>query len=142
MPTIFTRIITGEIPGEFCWKDDICVAFADINPITPGHVLLVPRREVENYWDAPSEELQHLIKVAQIIGRAQRQAFGSQRSCLSIAGFDVPHLHLHLIPANSMEDIKFAHAQPATPKDIATSMQALRQALAAQGYASEAGINA
>ncbi len=142
MPTIFTRIITGEIPGEFCWKDDICVAFADINPITPGHVLLVPRREVENFWDAPTEELQHLMKVAQIIGRAQRKAFGSQRSCLSIAGFDVPHLHLHLIPANSMEDIKFAHAQPASPEAIADSMQALRQALADQGHADEAGVSA
>ena len=121
MPTIFTRIIAGEIPGEFCWKDDICVAFADINPITPGHVLLVPRREVENYWYAPTAELQHLMKVA---------------------GFDVPHLHLHLIPANSMEDIKFAHAQPATAEDIAASMQKLRQAIAAQGHASEAGARA
>ena len=138
MSTIFTRIIAGEIPGEFCWKDDVCVAFADINPITPGHVLLVPRREVENYWDAPTDELQHLMKVAQIIGRAQRQAFGTERSCLSIAGFDVPHLHLHLIPANSMEDIKCTHAQPATAEDIANSMQTLRQAIAAQGYASEA----
>ena len=89
-----------------------------------------------------------LIKVSRslsrhiIIGRAQRQAFGSERSCLSIAGFDVPHLHLHLIPANSMEDIKFAHAQPATAEDIAASMQKLRQAIAAQGHASEAGVRA
>lgn len=138
MSTIFTRIISGEIPGHFCWKDDICVAFADINPITPGHVLLVPRQEVENYWDAPTEELQHLMKVAQIIGRAQRQAFATQRSCLSIAGFDVPHLHLHLIPANSMEDIKFAHARPASQEDLADSMHQLRSVLAAQGYSQEA----
>ena len=75
MATLFTRIIDGEIPGTFVWKDDECVAFLSINPITPGHTLVVPRMEVDHWIDLPDELCRHLMSVGRTIGRAQQQAF-------------------------------------------------------------------
>ncbi|WP_353066595.1 HIT family protein [Arcanobacterium hippocoleae] len=98
--SIFTKIIDGEIPGRFVWQDEVCVAFATIEPVEAGHVLLVPRIEVDKFYDLDPEIFAHLAKVAQIIGRAQAHAFGTSRAIMSIFGFDVPHVHLHLHPGS------------------------------------------
>ncbi|MEI8024158.1 MAG: HIT family protein, partial [Actinomycetota bacterium] len=95
--TLFTRIINGEIPGTFVYRDDLCVAFMTINPITAGHVLVVPVAEVDEWTDLSSEISSHLFHVAAQIGEAQKTAFNCARISLIIAGFEVPHCHLHLI---------------------------------------------
>ena len=82
MASIFTKIIDGQIPGNFVWADDQCVAFADINPHTDGHVLVVPRQEVSSYLEASDELLAHLTVVAKRIGQAQVKAFDAPRSGL------------------------------------------------------------
>ncbi|WP_297566680.1 HIT family protein, partial [uncultured Arcanobacterium sp.] len=68
--SVFQKIICGKFPGRFVWEDDICVAFATIEPVTPGHVLVVPRQAIDKYSDVAPEDFAHLAKVAQIIGRA------------------------------------------------------------------------
>ncbi|NHN56054.1 HIT family protein [Calidifontibacter sp. DB0510] len=106
MATLFTKIIDGEIPAHFVWKDDRCVAFLVIDPITDGHTVVVPRQEIDQWVDADPDLLNHLVQVARTIGRAQRAAWGSQRVGLLAEGFEVPHLHLHTWPANSLDDFE------------------------------------
>ncbi|MDG1365418.1 MAG: HIT family protein [Acidimicrobiales bacterium] len=112
MPTIFTRIIDGEIPGRFVHSDDACVAFMDVRPLAPGHVLVVPRTEVDHWTDLDADTAAHLMMVAQRIGRAQRDLLSPARVGLMIAGFEVPHVHVHVVPMNSMGDLDFSRAEP------------------------------
>ena len=112
MTTIFTRIIEGELPGRFVWRDDQCVAFLSINPLQPGHTLVVPIAEVDRWTDLPVALATHLMGVAHAIGRAQQAAFEPVRVGLIIAGLEVPHCHLHLVPIRGMDDLDFAHADP------------------------------
>ena len=115
--TLFTRIIQGQIPGTFVYRDDLCVAFMTISPITAGHVLVVPIDEVDEWTDLSSELSSHLFKVAAQIGQAQKMAFECERIALIIAGFEVPHCHLHLIPSNSMADLNFENAVTSSNRD-------------------------
>jgi histidine triad (HIT) family protein len=110
VPTLFTKIIDGHIPAKFVYKDDQCVVFMSINPITTGHALVVPIREIDQWTDLPVELSLHLFQVATDIGNAQKKAFGCKRAGLIIAGFEVDHCHLHVIPTNSIDDLSFANA--------------------------------
>ena len=110
MPTLFTRIIDGEIPGTFVWKDDRCVAFMSINPLRAGHVLVVPREEVDHWLDCPADLRDHLMGVSQEIGKALHEVHAPARVGMMIAGLEVPHLHLHLVPIDHVTDLDFANA--------------------------------
>ena len=130
MPTIFTRIIEGELPGRFVHRDDRCVACLSIAPIQPGHTLVVPIEEVDHWIDADPDLTAHLAQVAQRIGRAQQAAFSPNRIAMIIAGLEVPHLHLHVIPIASESDLSFANADPSPdPAALDAAAEALRQAL-------------
>ena len=104
MPTLFTRIINGELPGRFIYTDDRVVAFLSIAPLTAGHTLVVPRQELDQWTDADASLLAHCVDVARRIGEAAKEAFGAPRAGLVIAGFEVPHMHVHVFPAWTMED--------------------------------------
>ena len=135
MSTLFTKIIDGEIPGRFVWKDEHCVAFLTIGPITHGHTLVVPREEVDHWVDAPAELMNHLLAVAGHIGKAQKRAFGSLRAGLMIAGFEVPHLHVHVWPTNSLADFDLARADGnPDPATMDANAHTLREALRADGH--------
>jgi diadenosine tetraphosphate (Ap4A) HIT family hydrolase len=110
MATIFGRIIEGEIPGRFVWKDDHCVGLVDINPLHVGHTLVIPRVEVDHWLDLHPALSTHCFTVARRIGEAQMRVFRPARIGLIIAGFEVPHAHLHVIPVDSMADLEFANA--------------------------------
>ena len=86
MATVFSRIIAGELPGVFVWRDQHCVAFLSINPIAEGHVLVVPVDEIDHWLDCPPELTEHLFRVARAIGEAQQRAFPCERIALIIAG--------------------------------------------------------
>ena len=103
-------IIKGDLPGTFLWRDDRCVVFMSINPIAPGHALVVPRDEIDQWIDIPSDLREHLFGVAHEVAEAQKRAFGVERVGMIIAGFEVPHMHVHLIPANNLADLDFARA--------------------------------
>lgn len=135
MSTLFTKIIEGQIPGRFVWKDDDCVSFLTIGPLTDGHVLVVPRLEVDKWTDAAPELLTKLMKVAQIIGQAQVAAFGAPRAGVILAGFEVEHLHVHVFPAYGLENFDFGTVQDnPDPAVMDASAEKLRVALRAAGH--------
>ena len=129
MATVFTRIINGELPGRFVYTDDLVVAFLSIMPLREGHTLVVPRQEVDQWTDADEPLLHHCMDVARRIGNAAKQAFGAPRAGLVIAGLEVPHLHVHVFPAWSLEDFSFARAKPATDAELDEAAARLRTAL-------------
>jgi len=136
MATLFTRIIDGELPGRFVYRDETAVAFLTIAPICPGHTLVVPRLEVDHWVDLPDEVAAHCAVVARRVGAAQMRAFDAERIALVIAGLEVPHTHLHVLPIRSEADIDFRKADagvdPAELDDVAAR---LRRALGEHGSA-------
>jgi diadenosine tetraphosphate (Ap4A) HIT family hydrolase len=111
------------------------VVFLSINPLARGHVLVVPVEEVDQWTDASPELVQHLMGVAHVVGRAQQRAFQPERIGLIIAGYEVPHLHVHVIPTTSMSQLSFANAAASVdPADLEQAAAALRAELAAMGH--------
>jgi len=136
MPTLFTRIIDGELPGHFALKDEHCAVFMTIAPIREGHALVVPRQPVDKWTDLSPALNSHLFGVAQRVARAQREVFNSDRVGLLIAGFEVNHCHLHCIPADSMSDLNFANQQQNVPAErLADAARRLAAALRREGVA-------
>ena len=107
MSSIFTRIINGEIPCYKITEDETHFAFLDIRPLSEGHTLVIPKKEVDYIYDLLPEELSALHLFAQKIAIAQKKAFGCNRVCSLVIGFEVPHAHIHLIPSNEMADVNF-----------------------------------
>lgn len=135
MATLFTRILDGELPGRFVWRDDRCAAFLTIAPIAPGHALVVPVLEVDHWLDLPDDVAAHLMVVAQAVGRAQMAAFRPNRVGMIIAGLEVPHTHLHVLPIETEADLDFAKADhAASPESLDAAAEALRSALVAAGH--------
>lgn len=127
MTTIFTRIINGEIPGTFVSRDDRCVAFMSINPMARGHVLVVPIDEVDHWIEAPADLTAHLFEVTRRIGVAQQAAFDCDRVGVIIAGYEVPHMHIHVIPTTNMGQLSFANAAAhVDPADLEAAAAAIR----------------
>ncbi|WP_104202937.1 HIT family protein [Billgrantia saliphila] len=130
MASIFTRIMQGELPGHFAWEDDRCVAIMSINPMKPGHLLLIPREEIDHWDDLPAALSAHLMTVSQKLAKAQKQAFPCQRVGMMIVGLEVPHVHLHLVPIDAMQDIRLEGLPQAEPDALAQAAVRIRDALA------------
>jgi len=107
MASIFSRIIAGEIPCHKIAESDDCIAFLDIAPLAIGHCLVVPKREVDRYFDLSDEEITSVNLFAKKIARAIELAIPCKRVGVAVIGLEVPHAHVHLIPLNSVEDINF-----------------------------------
>lgn len=132
MATIFTRIIDGEIPGTFVHRDDRCAVFLSINPLAHGHALVVPIAEHDHWVDVPADLAAHLFAVAHRVGRAQARAFRCERVGVIIAGYEVPHTHIHLVPTNDMRELNFANAAASVSRDdLESAAAAITAALAA-----------
>jgi histidine triad (HIT) family protein len=130
VPTVFTRIIDGELPGAFVWRDPECVAFLSINPIQAGHTLVVPRAEIDHWIDVDPDLNRHLMDVSQVIGKGIDRAFSPPRVGLLIAGFEVPHVHLHVLPIHGEQDLHLDRsARSVDPDDLARNAERLRAAL-------------
>lgn len=136
MASVFTRIIHGELPGRFVWRDAHCVGFLSINPIRAGHTLVVPRREVDHWLELEPALTQHLFGVGQMLGRAIQSGFGSTKVGLSIVGLEVPHVHLHLMPIDRIADMDFARQQKnPDPRELDAAAETIRSKLRALGLA-------
>ena len=107
MPSIFTRIINGEIPSYKIAEDAYCYAFLDINPNAIGHTLCVPKQEVDKLFDLGEETYLHLMEFAKRIAGALEQAVPCKRVGMAVVGLEVPHAHVHLIPINEMHEMSF-----------------------------------
>lgn len=135
MTTVFSRIIAGEIPGRFIWSDEACVAFLTIEPLAPGHTLVVPRAEVDHWIDLDRALASHVFDVTRLIGDGIRYAFNPVRVGMMIQGFEVPHTHVHVWPANSPSDFNLAEADRSpSEQSLDTAADALRGALTDLGY--------
>lgn len=135
MPSLFSQIIEGELPARFVWTDERCVAFLTIAPLRPGHVLVVPRAEVDQWTEAEDDLLGHLVRVAQQVGAAQKAAFDAPRAGLIVAGFEVPHLHVHVFPSWGIDDFDFGRVDNDPDQaELDRAQEALREALRAAGH--------
>jgi len=136
MPTLFTKIIQGELPGQFVWKDEICVGFLSIAPLKPGHTLIVPRVEADHWLDLEPSVVAHLAVAAQSVGKALQRAYDPVKVGNITLGLEVPHVHIHVVPIWSPTDLDFHKADAnASPESIADAAQTVRTALHELGYA-------
>ena len=107
MPSIFTKIINGEIPSYKVLEDDNFIAFLDINPNTIGHTLCIPKKEIDNLFDLDDDLYVGLMNFSKKVATAMKKALDCKRIGISVVGFEVPHAHVHLIPINKIEDMDF-----------------------------------
>jgi len=117
MSSVFNLILQRRIPGHFVFEDENVFAIMTINPIAKGHVLVIPTQEVDEWTNVDESTRQELFTVAHRIAEAQKKLFPCERVALIIAGFEVPHCHLHLIPATSMRDVSFSNAAATVDHD-------------------------
>lgn len=110
--TIFSKIIAGEILSYKIAENEKFFAFLDIFPLREGHVLVVPKTEVDNLFDLPAEYLSEMLLFAQPIAKAIEKAFQCNRCGISVIGLEVPHAHIHLVPINSANDLNFTQSKP------------------------------
>ncbi len=137
MATIFTRIIEGELPARFVWKDERCVAFLSINPLRSGHVLVVPREEVDHWIDLDEDLMAHLMHVSRSIGRAIQEGFEPAKVGLLIAGLEVFHVHIHLVPIDGLRDMDFDNAaEDPDPAELDRAADIIRRELTELGFES------
>jgi histidine triad (HIT) family protein len=136
MTTIFSRIIDGELPGRFVWRDERAVAFMSIAPLQPGHTLVVPIAEVDHWIDLEPDLAAHLMSVSQTIARAIDTAFSPVKVGLMLAGLEVPHTHIHVVPIRGVHDLDFANADAAASgDDVEAAADKIRSALRDMGHA-------
>jgi len=109
--TIFSKIIAGEIPAYKIAEDDHFFAFLDIFPLVEGHVLVVPKLEVDKFFDVPDDYLSRILVFAKPIAKAIEKSFPCNRCGMAVVGLEVPHAHLHLVPINGIDDLNFTRGK-------------------------------
>jgi histidine triad (HIT) family protein len=121
--TLFSKIISGEIPSYKIAEDERFFAFLDIFPLRHGHTLVVPKLEIDRFFDVPDDYLAGLILFAKPIARAIERSFDCNRCGLSVVGLEVPHAHLHLVPIDKADDLNFTRPKLAVTPDQLRSAQ-------------------
>src|SRR5690606_38718714 len=116
MSSIFTKIINGELPAYKIAEDDDFLAFLDINPNAKGHTLCIPKKEIDKIFDMEEEHYMALMKFSRKVALALEKAVPCKRVGMSVVGLEVPHVHVHLIPLNEMDDIRFTKKEKLTPE--------------------------
>lgn len=130
MASIFTRIIRGEIPCHKIREDDRFLAFLDIRPIHAGHTLVIPKQEIDYLFDLPDDLLGDLMRFAKPVAKAIQQVVPCERVGVIVAGIEVPHAHVHLVPFETIGQLSFANAKAADHKDLAALAEKIRSILA------------
>ena len=111
MPSVFTRVVAGELPGRLVFEDERCFALLASSPLRPGHVVVVPREEIDHWLDLPPSLGAHVFAAAATVGRAVRRAFPCEKVALLVAGLEVRHAHLHLVPVDRLAELDFSRQQ-------------------------------
>lgn len=129
MASVFSKIVAGEIPAHKVAEDDNYLAFLDINPLVEGHVLVIPKKEVDYIFDLEEDTYLGLQSFAKKVAVAIKKAIPCKRVGVAVIGLDVPHAHIHLIPMNKMDDINFSRTKLSlTPDELAKTASKIRQA--------------
>ena len=129
MGSVFTEIVNGKVPCHKLYEDEKSLVFLDVRPIHPGHSLVIPKREIDYIFDVQDELLQHLIVVAKKVARAIDLSVDCKRVGVIIAGLEVPHAHIHLVPIRDIRDINFANATEMTQEKLAEVAEKIRSFL-------------
>ena len=120
MPTIFTKILEGEIPAHKILENDKYLAFLDIRPVNPGHTLVIPKQEIDYFFDIEDELLKGLVVFAKKVAKAVRKTIPCKKVGVMVAGLEVPHAHIHLIPIiESLAELNFARAKSMEQEELA-----------------------
>lgn len=123
-PSIFTKIINGEIPSHKVYEDERTFAFLDIHPVQPGHVLVVPKNQVEFVWDLPLADYQALMQTVQMVALRLREVLNASYVGEQIVGVDVPHAHVHVIPFSEVAQFRMRPDMSAEPDHVALAEMA------------------
>ena len=111
MASIFSKIISGEIPSYKIAENEMFYAFLDVFPLVPGHTLIVPKKEIDYFFDLEAEAMSSILQFAQPIAKSIQEAFPCKRCGISVIGLEVPHAHLHLVPINTADDLNFTRSK-------------------------------
>jgi len=125
--SIFSQIIRGDIPSYKVYEDDKTYAFLDINPVNPGHTLVVPKTEVDHLWDLPDDDYQALMAATKKIANHMRKILGCPRVGVMVEGFEVPHAHIHLLPITM--GLNHELAKPKTSQNSEAELKAMAEQL-------------
>jgi len=127
--TIFSKIICGEIPCHRLAEDDRFLAFLDVRPVGEGHALVIPKKEVDYLFDLDDDVLGAILLFARPVARAIERVVPCKRIGIMVAGLEVPHAHVHLVPIRAISDLSFAHARPAEQDALAALAEKIRAAM-------------
>ncbi len=131
MASIFTKIVQGEIPAHKVAETERYLAFLDVNPLVEGHVLVIPKKEVDYLFDLEDEAYAELMLFAKIVAEGVKKAIPCKRVGVAVIGLEVPHVHVHLVPLNQMNDINFSRAKlHPSAEELAATAARIREALA------------
>jgi len=123
---LFCKIIKGEIPSYKIWEDENFFAFLDINPINPGHIILVLKKHLDYIFDLEESLYLEIFKTAKKLSEPLKRAVGAKRIALAIEGFLVPHAHIHLVPVNKVNDLDPNRAKKASPEKLSEIMERIK----------------
>jgi histidine triad (HIT) family protein len=129
MASIFTKIINREIPGHILAEDEKHIAILDINPNTKGHTLCIPKKEVNKIFDLPEQDYLDLLVFSRKVARALEKTISCDRIGVSVIGLEVPHVHVHLIPLNSMEDARFIKKESLSNEEFKELIEQIKRNL-------------
>jgi histidine triad (HIT) family protein len=128
--TIFSKIIAGEIPSYKIAENDRFIAFLDIFPLREGHTLIVPKVEIDKFFDLPNDYLSEMLLFARPVANAIEDAFACNRCGISVVGLEVPHAHLHLVPIDSADDLNFTrHKLQLGPAELKAAQERILEHL-------------
>ena len=128
MPSLFSRIIAGDLPSHRLYEDERSFAFLDIRPAAPGHTLIIPKAEVDHLFDLEADDYAAVWITAARLAPVLKEVTAAERVGVLVAGFEVPHAHVHLIPARTIADIRLG-SQPAEQEDLAAMADRIRAML-------------
>tara|TARA_R110002049_G_scaffold37208_1_gene117516 strand:- start:75942 stop:76331 length:390 start_codon:yes stop_codon:yes gene_type:complete len=129
MPSIFTKIINGEIPCYKIAETEAFLAFLDVNPNSKGHTLCIPKKEVDKIFDLDEATYNGLMAFSRRVAIAMEKVLPCKRIGMTVIGLEVPHAHIHLIPLHSMEDARFLQKEKLTPEEFQEIAASIRKAL-------------
>lgn len=125
-PSIYTKIIRGDIPSYKIYEDDLTLAFLDIAPMQPGHTLVVPKRQVDRLEDLPEEDYEAVMRTVRAVMKRVVEVYGPEyRACIKVMGFDVPHAHVHVLPCRNGKE--FQHIVPLTREPNHAALEAVAE---------------
>lgn len=124
--TVFEKIVKGEIPCHKVWEDPNHLAFLDIRPVAPGHTLVIPKVAVDPITSMSDTAFQNLWGAAKVVAEILKSKVSCERICMAVVGFEVPHVHIHLIPARSISDFPWPQGKPASQDELAQLALKLR----------------